>query len=117
LQALGLLPWLSGLLTPDLTGAAKHERSFYGSWPAGAGLCVMAGDVYQDDVVPAHSFGFRTAWKVPELGSLDHLDPFDRPAAYPFGPGRPIHPDAIIISLAELPAVVERLEHATGDVS
>lgn len=111
LEALGLWPWLTGLLAPDVTGAAKQARSFFGRWPDGADLCLMAGDLYDDDVAPAHGFGFRTVLKAPVPG-LDALDPFDRPALYPFAAGQAVRPDAIIASLAELPAVVDRLEGA-----
>ncbi len=115
LEALGLRRWLAGVLTPDLTGASKQERRFYGHWPDAASLCLMVGDLYEDDVVPAHGFGFRTAWKVSAAPGLETLDPFERPAAYPFGPEASVRPEAIIVSLAELPAVVERLEGAINE--
>ena len=115
LEALGLLPWLDDVLTPDLTGESKHSRNFYRAWPDTADLCVMTGDLYEDDVVPAHGFGFRTLWKVASIPELDGLDPFDRPAVYPFAAEQAVRPDAIIRSLAELPAVVERLEDAIHD--
>ena len=115
LDALGLRPWLAAVLAPDLTGASKQDRSFYRDWPAAADLCVMTRDLYEDDIVPAQGFGFRTVWKAPAVAGLDALDPFERPAAYPFAADQSVRPDAIIRSLAELPAVVDRLEGAVHE--
>ncbi|HXK42065.1 MAG TPA: HAD family hydrolase [Anaerolineae bacterium] len=111
LDALGLTPYFSAILTPDTQQALKRDRAFYDDWPARAALTVMVGDYYADDVVPAHSFGFRTVWKPAALpAELHAMDPFERVARYPYTAEQTVRPAALILSLAEAPAVVQTLE-------
>lgn len=114
LEALGILPFFDGILTPDDSQALKGSLSFYGEWPRKTQVQIMVGDTYTEDVVPALGFGFKTVWRVranpgmPETG-----DPFTRPAEPGVCPAdQPFRPDAVIYSLFELPAVVERLEQS-----
>ena len=111
LDALGLTPLFADILTPDTHQALKRSLAFYGPWPRLTALQISVGDQYEDDVLAPRSFGFRAVWK-PEGAhpALGELAPCARPAAYPYAPDQPLRPDAIILSLAELPAVVERLE-------
>ena len=111
LDALGLTPYFTAILTPDTQQALKRDRAFYGDWPARAALTVMVGDYYADDVLPAHSFGFKTVWKPAVLpAELHAMDPFERVARYPYTAEQTVRPAALILSLAEAPAVVQTLE-------
>jgi FMN phosphatase YigB (HAD superfamily) len=117
LTALNLLPYFDELITPDSHNAIKQERAFYGDWSQRADLSIMVGDTYVDDVLPAHSFGFKTIWRpdLPEAQALHSLSPFERPAKvenYP-NDGK-IRPDAIILNLAELPDVLEQIEQTAS---
>lgn len=114
LDALGLTPYFTAILTPDTQQALKRERAFYGDWPERAALTIMVGDYYEDDVLPAHAFGFQTVWKpagLPE--ALREQDPFARVAAYPYAPEQTLRPTAILATLAELPMVVRLIEEFT----
>lgn len=114
-DALGLTPYFTAMLTPDTHQALKRDRAFYGAWPEQAGLTIMVGDYYEDDVLPAHTFGFKPVWKPALLpAELQALDPFARAAAYPYTAGQPVRPEAIILSLAELPEVILALEVTVG---
>jgi FMN phosphatase YigB (HAD superfamily) len=111
LDALGLTPLFTDILTPDVNGALKNDLAFYGQWPASARLKISVGDHTEDDVIAPRRFGFKVIWKVntPDAG-LQRLDPFDRPACVSDFEGQTVRPDAIIYSLRELPEVVGRLE-------
>ena len=111
LDALGLTPLFTDILTPDVNRALKNDIAFYGQWPASARLKISVGDHYEDDVIAPRRFGFRAIWKVntPDAG-LQKLDPFDRPAHLSDSEGQTVRPDAIVFSLRELPEVVGRLE-------
>lgn len=110
LDALGLTPYFTAILTPDTHQALKRDRTFYGDWPERAALTLMVGDYYEDDVLPAHAFGFKTVWKPKPHDALSQYAPWERPAIYPFAAEQTVRPDAIIFHLNELPAVVARLE-------
>jgi FMN phosphatase YigB (HAD superfamily) len=113
LDALGLTPLITAILTPDTHTALKKHRAFFGDWPAQARLQIMVGDRYDDDVLAPASHGFKTVWKP---GGLDALllkkDPFVRALLYDYAPDQTTPADVIIASFAELPAVVRRLEQA-----
>ncbi len=111
LDALHLTPLFDDILTPDSYQALKQNIAFYGSWPERARLRISVGDQYSDDVAAPHSFGFKTIWRLTSPDSrLAQCEPFDRPAAFSYSPDQTARPDAIILSLHELPYVVSRLE-------
>jgi putative hydrolase of the HAD superfamily len=123
LNALGLTPLFTDILTPDVNGALKNDIAFYGHWPRFTRLQISVGDHYQDDVVAPKRFGFNVIWKVgtPDQeaaeqlagkshGKLYKLDPFVRPTSFNYAQGQTVRPDAIIFSLRELPDVVDRIE-------
>lgn len=111
LDALGLTPLFTGLLAPDVNHAPKISRAFYGDWPQAAPLCISVGDYYEHDVIPAKQWGWKSIWKLNHDGeTITQLDPFARPTRYAFAPDQTARPDAIILSLRELPAVVEQIE-------
>lgn len=111
LDTLALTPLFDAVLTPDVHGALKKHRAFFGGWPERARLCIMVGDRYDDDVEAPAGYGFKTVWKISDLpDSQRAFDPFERARRYPYTPQQPIPADAIIVSLDELPGVIGRLE-------
>lgn len=113
LEALGLLPFFDDIITPDSGLALKQSIRFYGRWPQVTRLQIMVGDTYEDDVLPAHRFGFKTVLRSsPAEGYAWEADPFVRAHGRQDGHrGWEVRPDAIIISLSELPRVIDRLEY------
>ena len=111
LDALGLTPLFTDILTPDVNNALKNDIAFYGRWPEMTRLQISVGDHYEDDVVAPCRFGFKTIWKLndPNTG-LEKRDPFARPIEFLYTKDLPIRPDAIIFSSCELPVVIARLE-------
>lgn len=117
LQALGLYPYFDEFLTPDRTGYLKHQREFYENYLHGDGLRIHIGDRYDHDCLYPHRYGAKTVLRLP-LEELRLLDPFERPACLPALRGKIkrlpenplVLPDAVIVSLAELPEVVRKLE-------
>ncbi len=117
LQALGLYPYFDEFLTPDRTGHLKHQREFYANYLNYEGLRIHIGDRYDHDCLYPHLYGAQTVLRLP-LEELQPIDPFERPACLPALrekikrlPEKPIIlPDAVIVSLAELPDVVRKLE-------
>jgi FMN phosphatase YigB (HAD superfamily) len=117
LDALGMTPLFTDILTPDVNGALKHKLAFYSNWPQAAKVRISVGDHYVDDVIPPKRFGFKVVWKVVSLDDgLKQLDPFDRPASFRYAENQTVQPDAIIFSLSELPRVVERLEAESWNI-
>jgi phosphoglycolate phosphatase-like HAD superfamily hydrolase len=112
LDALGLTPLFTAILTPDSHHALKKQASFFGAWPSETRLQIMVGDRY-DDVQGPSAHGFKTVWKCPDLSPVfQKKDPFARALMYDYTPEQITPADAIIYSLAELPALVRRLEQA-----
>jgi FMN phosphatase YigB (HAD superfamily) len=111
LNALNLTPLFDGILTPDSNGALKKDAAFYGRWPELADLKIFVGDHYEDDVLAPSQSGFKTVWKPPRIQNNGaELSPFDRPKEYSYPNGHSVYPDAIILSLQELPEVITKLE-------
>jgi FMN phosphatase YigB (HAD superfamily) len=113
LDTLGLTPLFTAILTPDSHHALKKQAAFFGIWPSETRLQIMVGDRYDDDVQGPSAHGFKTVWKRANLSpSFQKKDPFARALMYDYTPEQTIPADAIIYSLAELPALVRRLEQA-----
>ena len=111
LDALGLTPLFTDILTPDVNNALKNDIAFYGRWPEMTRLQISVGDQYEDDVVAPTRFGFKTIWKVNTLDNeLQELEPFVRPHEFHYTDDQTVRPDAIILSLHELPQVVAQME-------
>jgi FMN phosphatase YigB (HAD superfamily) len=113
MDALGLTPYFTDIITPDTHSGLKKHRHFFGDWPQQAQAAMMVGDMYFDDVVYPHSYGFKTIWKpraslIPD--ELYHLDPLARAQDFPYTPQQSIRPKAILLSLRELPATVTYIE-------
>lgn len=111
LDALGLTPLFTDILTPDVHDALKQDLAFYGRWPRSTRLQISVGDQYEDDVAAPSRFGFKTVWKLnaPD-GDLAQVAPFERPGRFNYSSQQTARPDAIILSLHELPQVVRCLE-------
>ena len=113
LDALGLNPFFTAILTPGSHHALKKQAAFFGSWPSETCLQIMVGDRYDDDVQGPSAHGFKTIWKRPDLSPMfQKKDPFARALMYDYTPEQTTPADAIIYSLAELPALVRRFEQA-----
>ncbi len=121
LAAAGLLPYFDDILTPDNTGFLKTSPAYFDrvrAQLAGAGACfIHLGDHYYDDVICAKRNGFYSILRAP-IAALAPLPALERPAhlaahraeisTYPAA-GTAILPDAVVLSLAEVPALVPRL--------
>lgn len=118
LDALELARYFDEVLTPDSSLVLKQSPAFYGRWPKITRLQIMVGDNYQDDVLPAHGFGFKTVW-VNRQGAdqaIHHpwysaFHPSDTSTAAGGVREDPVQPDATIASLAELAPIIDRFEH------
>ncbi len=112
LEACGLLPYFDDILTPDDSHVVKQSREFFGQWPGRTRLQIMVGDLIEDDVLPAHQFGFKTVWCAWDCCNASlQPDPFARAQDHLEAlRDQPVRPNAVIVSLSELPQVVERME-------
>jgi FMN phosphatase YigB (HAD superfamily) len=111
LDALGLTPLFDSILTPDRYNGLKKHRRFFGDWPERTQLQIMVGDRYDDDVLYPTRHGFKTIWKIPTPDiHLQMKSPVERASAYPYTADQSVHPDAIIVSLGELPPLIEQVE-------
>jgi putative hydrolase of the HAD superfamily len=111
LDAAGLTPLFQDILTPDRCNALKKDSGFFADWPERVKRCIMVGDRYDDDVLYPSARGFKTVWKqiaLPE--ALAAENPFARARLYPYADWQTARPDAIIVSLGELPEVIYQLE-------
>ena len=113
MDALGLTPLFTDIITPDTHDGLKKHRHFFGDWPQRAQHSIMVGDLYNDDVLYPTRHGFKSIWKpraslVPN--ELSHLNPFARAQDFPYSPQQSVHPSAILLSLRELPATVVKME-------
>lgn len=111
LDALGLTPLCTDILTPDTHGAAKGQLAYYGGWPQVTRVQICLGDHYEDDVLAPKRLGFRAIWKRNAADAeLLQVAPLDRPAIFDYAEGQSVRPDAIVFSLDEVPDVVASLE-------
>ncbi len=120
LRSLGLYAQFDDFLMPDLTGCLKFDRRFYEKYLDAPRLFISVGDNYLHDVALPRSLGFHPVLRLP-VPELNRYTPFERPAHiapythliqyYPDDPALATAlPDAVITSLAELPAAVAHLE-------
>lgn len=120
LRVAGLLPLFDDVLTPDTTGYLKTSPAYFDRYRAQypAALFIQVGDHYYDDVICAKRNDFYSVLRAP-IPELQPFDPFERPsrlldyreqiATYP-PDGTDILPDAVVISLEELPGVIGQIE-------
>ena len=97
LRALGLLSLFTDVAAPDTRGRFKQQRAFWLPYLDTCRPLVHCGDLYEDDVLSAISFGIRSVWKTTP----------DAVAALPAGSA--IRPDVVIYHLRELVEVLGRM--------
>lgn len=120
LDVVGMTSLFDDILTPDITGYLKTEPEYYTKYtqdPVGK-IFIHIGDHYYDDVICPKRNGFYSILRAPGLPT-NESDPFKRPAdikanrdsigTYPED-GTDILPDAVVLSLQELPQVIEAIE-------
>ncbi len=114
--------WFDDVLTPDITGYLKtspgYFRRYTNRYPNGEALFIQIGDHYYDDVICTKRNGFYSVLRAP-IAELAAHDPFERVArldaytdqisTFP-EEGSDVRPDAVVVSLQEVPQVVERIE-------
>jgi putative hydrolase of the HAD superfamily len=118
LEAGGLTSHFNDILTPDKTGYLKTSPGFFNKYRSNDAIFIHIGDHYYDDVICSKRNGFYSVMRAP-LDALAAYDPFERPklleqhfseiATYP-AEGTEVRPDAVVISLEELPQVVSQIE-------
>lgn len=134
LKALGLYPWLDGIVTPVEAGVAKPDPAIFAQAGGGrrrkaTGQAIHIGDSLVHDMLGARRAGFTPVWiteRLPE--SLRSLLPLERPGAPGFAgflreelerdsvdkPLRAISaaacmPAAVVAELDEVPPLVDEL--------
>lgn len=118
LEATGLDQYFDDILTPDITGYLKTTPDYFKKYQAEDALFIQVGDHYYDDVIVAQRNGFKTVLRAP-IDDLRAYEPQDRPAVliqhadkiatYP-RQGTTVRPDAVVLSLQEVPALVAAFE-------
>jgi FMN phosphatase YigB (HAD superfamily) len=118
LKVTGLDHYFDNILTPDNTGFLKTSPGYFEQYQPQSALFIQVGDHYYDDVICAKRNGFYNILRAP-IKALKAYDPFDRPKVleqyfdklptYPEG-GSEVRPDAVVISLQEVPDIVARIE-------
>jgi FMN phosphatase YigB (HAD superfamily) len=117
LTALGLDRCFSDVLAPDICQYLKTDPRFFRKYSTSDGLFITIGDNYHDDVDAPRRFGFHAIW-VPRVDDkrlvreqLADLSPFIRWDHIDPLAGLTVRPDAIALSLYELPAIVSQIEN------
>lgn len=118
LEATRLNKHFDDILTPDITGYLKTSPDYFKKYRDQNALFVQVGDHYYDDVMVAQRNGFKTVLRAP-IEALKLYDPDDRPdvliqhvdkiSTFP-KKGTPIRPDAVVLSLQELPDLIAQFE-------
>ena len=119
LEVAGLLDYFDEILAPDVTGYLKTTPAYFERYADRENtLFIQVGDHYLDDVICPKRNGFMSVMRFPQE-ALQDIDPFERPAllhqyrdeihTYP-EEGTDIVPDAVAVSLQELPAIIKRIE-------
>lgn len=124
MKALGLYDCFDDFLMPDLNGYLKTDPRFYGRYTGNGRQLqlIHVGDNYVHDVRIPAEIGAHPVLRLPVRDvEFAALDPFERPpliseygAMIQFYPSNPRYadmlPDAVVVSIQELPSVVARLE-------
>lgn len=118
LDVTGLKAHFDDILTPDITGYLKTKPEYFAKYADTDALKIQIGDHYFDDVICAQEKGYFCILRAP-IDALRELDPFERPQhiathreqikTYPRA-GTEVVPDAVVVSLKELPPIIEKLE-------
>ncbi|QPC82811.1 HAD family hydrolase [Phototrophicus methaneseepsis] len=124
LRVSGLLDLFDGILAPDIAGLHKASPGYHNSYTRTApdALIVQVGDHYEDDVMAPKRNGFVSILRAP-IEELAVHDAFERPQYFPAyadrlhtypKEGTNVLPDAIVLSLQEVPALINQLEAEKG---
>lgn len=122
LRVAGLEAHFDDILTPDITGYLKTSPDYFKAYAAVDALKIQIGDHYVDDLICAQRNGFKTILRAP-IAQLAAYTPLERPAhlaahvdqisTYP-DDGSDVLPDAVVLSLEEVPAIVAQWEAQPG---
>ncbi|MEL6524129.1 MAG: HAD family hydrolase [Chloroflexota bacterium] len=123
LEVTGLKAHFDDILTPDITGYLKTKPAYFAKYNDTDALKIQIGDHYYDDIICAREKGYQCILRAP-IDALREIDPFERPQqlvhhreqikTYP-RTGTEIVPDAVVVSLEELPPIIEKMEaQSTG---
>lgn len=122
LEVSNLLPFFHDILAPDITGYLKTSPGYFNKYTqARAGKTfIHIGDHYYDDVICAKRNGFRSILRLP-LAQLRTFDAIERArrihdytdfiGSYP-SEGTETRPDAVVVSLQEVPALVREMSRS-----
>ena len=124
LDVVGLTPLFDDILTPDKTGYLKTEPDYFkGYIQQNNTRFIQIGDHYYDDVICAKRNGFQVILRAP-IFEMNRVDAFERPAlverysseisTFPRD-GTDVSPDAVVMSLEEVPDIVEKMEQADAN--
>ena len=125
LDVTGLGAYFDDVLTPDKTGYLKTSPGYFADYLGrDDALFIQVGDHYVDDVICARRNGFYPVLRAPVEG-LRPYAPFERPQYLPdhaddvphFPDDTDIRPEAVVVTLQEVPAVVRQLEARYGGQS
>lgn len=118
LEITGLGNLFDDMLTPDITGYLKTSPQYFDRYQGQEALFIQVGDHFYDDVIVARRNGFYSIMRAP-IPELAVYDAFERPQklddflgeipTYP-DEGSDIRPDAVLVSLQEVPEIVARIE-------
>lgn len=117
LEVSALRQYFDDMLTPDITGYLKTSPQYFDKYTAQEATFIQVGDHYYDDVICAKRNGFTSILRAP-IDDLRDYDPFDRVAVLPEffdqiktypKAGSDVRPDAVVVSLEEVPQVVGRI--------
>jgi FMN phosphatase YigB (HAD superfamily) len=118
LEISGIGKLLDDILSPDVTGYLKTSPGYFDKYRQQDALFIQVGDHFYDDVICAKRNGFYSIMRAP-IAALAPYDAFERPqylgdflgelSTYP-DEGSDIRPDAIVLSLQEIPELVGRIE-------
>ena len=118
LEVAGLTHYFDDILTPDKTGYLKTSPAYFEKYRKHEAIFIQIGDHYFDDVMCAKRNGFYSIMRAP-IVELEAVDPFERPQVleqhfshihtYP-AEGTDVRPDAVVLSLEEVPSVVAQIE-------
>jgi putative hydrolase of the HAD superfamily len=120
LDAIGIRHLFDEILTPDLTGYLKTSPGYFASYAQQRDKyrLIQVGDHYFDDVICAKRNGFYAILRAP-VEAMRQASAYERAAtvyqyteyipSYP-AEGTAVRPDAIVLSLQEVPAIVAALE-------
>lgn len=118
LRLTGLDALLDDILTPDITGYLKTSDGYFDKYRSHTAVKIQIGDHYYDDVICPKRRGYYSVMRVP-LEAVCDSSPFERPrhlaelrdhiSTYPED-GSDVVPDAVVVSLEELPALIPQIE-------